>query len=598
MKVVLALSILGMCTLTLFAQSNSNASLDARRAQLREAIQAEWEYTLRTHPEFATAIGDNRYNDRLDDYSQQAVERELAHAKQQLKLFEAIDTKGFPEDEALNQQLMVRRLRIDIEGAPFNEWQMSETQFGGVHLELASMPRNMPFNTVKDYQNYLSRLGQIPQALDQVTANLKLGMNNQLMPPRFLLEKVAVQAQNVANATEEKGPFTEPLKKFAASISSAEQQRLRDEVLKVVKTEVNPAFAKFAEFVKTDYAPKGRMEMGVWSLPNGNAYYQYAVKLLTTTGYTPEQIHQMGLKQVAELDAQMLAIAKQQGYPNVKSFNEHIRQDHKLHGVSGQQILDLYQHYTDQMYTKLPQLFGVLPKTKLVVVPMEAFRAPDSVPADYSIGTPDGSRPGRINVNEYDPTHRLLLNVEAIAYHEGVPGHHLEFSISAALTGIPEFRKFNYLPAYSEGWALYSERLGKEVGFYQDPYSEYGRLGNEMWRSVRLVVDTGVHYKHWTRQQMVQFFRQHTAMDEPNIQTEVDRYIAWPGQALSYKMGQMEILALREQAEKGLGAKYDIKTFHDELLSAGPLPLDVLHQRMTNWIAAQKASAGTSSDEP
>jgi len=598
MKVVLALFILGICTLTLFAQSNSNASLDARRAQLREAIQAEWEYTLRTHPEFATAIGDNRYNDRLDDYSQQAVEKELAHAKQQLKLFEAIDTKGFPEDEALNQQLMVRRLRIDIEGAPFNEWQMSETQFGGVHLELASMPRNMPFNTVKDYQNYLSRLGQIPQALDQVTANLKLGMNNKLMPPRFLLEKVAVQAQNVANATEEKGPFTEPLKKFPASISSAEQQRLRDEVLKVVKTEVNPAFAKFAEFVKTDYAPKGRMEMGVWSLPNGNAYYQYAVKLLTTTGYTPEQIHQMGLKQVAELDAQMLAIAKQQGYPDVKSFNEHIRQDPKLHGVSGQQILDLYQHYTDQMYTKLPQLFGVLPKTKLVVVPMEAFRAPDSVPADYSIGTPDGSRPGRINVNEYDPTHRLLLNVEAIAYHEGVPGHHLEFSISAALTGIPEFRKFNYLPAYSEGWALYSERLGKDVGFYQDPYSEYGRLGNEMWRSVRLVVDTGVHYKHWTREQMVQFFRQHTAMDEPNIQTEVDRYIAWPGQALSYKMGQMEILALREQAEKGLGAKYDIKTFHDELLSAGPLPLDVLHQRMTNWIAAQRAPAGTSSDEP
>ena len=598
MKVVLALSILGICTLTLFAQSNSNASLDARRAQLREAIQAEWEYTLRTHPEFATAIGDNRYNGRLDDYSQQAVEKELAHAKQQLKLFEAIDTKGFPEDEALNQQLMVRRLRIDIEGAPFNEWQMSETQFGGVHLELASMPRNMPFNTVKDYQNYLSRLGQIPQALDQVTANLKLGMNNKLMPPRFLLEKVAVQAQNVANATEEKGPFTEPLKKFPASISSAEQQRLRDEVLKVVKTEVNPAFAKFAEFVKTDYAPKGRMEMGVWSLPNGNAYYQYAVKLLTTTGYTPEQIHQMGLKQVAELDAQMLAIAKQQGYPDVKSFNEHIRQDPKLHGVSGQQILDLYQHYTDQMYTKLPQLFGVLPKTKLVVVPMEAFRAPDSVPADYSIGTPDGSRPGRINVNEYDPTHRLLLNVEAIAYHEGVPGHHLEFSVSAALTGIPEFRKFNYLPAYSEGWALYSERLGKDVGFYQDPYSEYGRLGNEMWRSVRLVVDTGVHYKHWTREQMVQFFRQHTAMDEPNIQTEVDRYIAWPGQALSYKMGQMEILALREQAEKGLGAKYDIKTFHDELLSAGPLPLDVLHQRMTNWIAAQKAPAGTSSDEP
>jgi uncharacterized protein (DUF885 family) len=561
---------------------------DTPLAQLRDAIHAEWEYTLRTYPEFATTIGDNRYNDRLQDYSREAVEKQLAHSKEQLKLFESINTTGFPEDDALNQQLMVRQLRLDVEGAPFNEWQMSETQFGGVHLGLASMPRDMPFNTVKDYENYLSRLHQIPRALDQVTANLKLGMTSKLMPPKFLLEKVAAQAQNVADATEDKGPFYEPLKNFPSGISAPDQQRLRDEVLKVVKTEVNPAFAKFAAFVKTDYAPKGRTEMGVWSLPNGEAYYRYQVKLLTTTGHTPEEIHQMGLKQVAELDAQMLAIAKSQGYADVKSFSEHIRQDPKLHGTSGQQILDLYQHYTDQMYTKLPQLFGVLPKNKLVVVPMEAFRAPDSVPADYSIGAADNSRPGRINVNEYDPTHRLLLNVEAIAYHEGVPGHHLEFSISEALTNVPEFRKFSFIPAYSEGWALYSERLGKDVGFYQDPYSEYGRLGNEMWRSVRLVVDTGVHYKHWSRDQMVQFFRDHTAMDEPNIQTEVDRYIAWPGQALSYKMGQMEILALREQAKKDLGAKYDIKTFHDELLSAGPLPLDVLHKRMTTWIAKQK----------
>jgi uncharacterized protein (DUF885 family) len=567
---------------------NSAPSLDARRAQLRDAIQAEWEYTMRTYPEFATVIGDNRYNDRLDDYSQEAVTRQVEHEKQQLKLFEAIDTASFPEDEALNQQLMVRRLRLELEGASFNEWQMPETQFGGAHLELASMPRNMPFTTVKDYENYVSRLHQIPRALDQITANMKLGMANKLMPPKFLLEKVAAQAQNVADSSDEKSPFTQPLHKFPENISAADQQKIRDEVSKAVKTEVNPAFAKFAAFVRNDYAPKGRTEMGVWSLPDGDARYQYAVKVLTTTGYTPEQIHQMGLKQVAELDAQMLAIAKGQGYPDVKSFNEHIRQDPKLHGTSGEQILGLYQHYTDQMYTKLPQLFGNLPKNKLVVVPMEAFRAPDSVPADYSSGTADGSRPGRINVNEYDPTHRLLLNVEAIAYHEGVPGHHLEFSISADLTGIPNFRKYNYIPAYSEGWALYSERLGKDVGFYEDPYSEYGRLGNEMWRSVRLVVDTGVHYKHWTREQMVQFFRDHTAMDEPNIQTEVDRYIAWPAQALSYKMGQMEILALREQTKKDLGVRYDIKTFHDAVLSAGPLPLDVLHQRVSNWIAKQK----------
>ena len=588
MKIVLAWSVVVICALTLSAQNNSNSNLEARRAQLRDALQAEWEYTLRTFPEFATYVGDTRYNDRLGDYSPEAIAKNLEHAKQQLKLFEVIDTAGFPEDETLNRQLMVRSLTEDVEGAQFTDWQMPVDQFNGAHLSYASMPRQMPFASLKDYDNYIARLHQLPRVLDQVTANMKLGMSNKLMPPKFLLEKVATQARSVADASDDKSPFTQPLQKFPASVSASDQQRIRDAVLKVVKSEVNPAYAKFADFVKNDYAPHGRTEMGVWSLPNGAARYQYQVKKLTTTGYTPEQIHEMGLKQVAEIDAQMLAIAKAQGYPDIKSFNEHIRQDPKLHGTSGQQILDLYQHYTDQMYTKLPQLFGNLPKNKLDVVPMEAFRAPDSVPADYSPGTEDGSRPGRINVNEYDPEHRLLLNVEAIAYHEGVPGHHLEFSISSHLTNIPPFRKYNYIPAFSEGWALYSERLGKDVGFYQDPYTEYGRLGNEMWRCVRLVVDTGVHYKHWSRDQMVDYFRAHTAMDEPNIQTEVDRYIAWPGQALSYKLGQLEILALREQARKQLGSKYDIKGFHDEILSAGPLPLDVLHERVTNWIAKQK----------
>jgi uncharacterized protein (DUF885 family) len=588
MKISVALMIALALAGPLSAQNTS--SVAARRAQLRDALQAEWEYTLRTNPEFATYVGDTRYNDQLGDYSSEFIAKQIEHDKQQLKLFEEIDTAGFPDDEALNQRLMVRSLKEDIEGAQFNDWQMPVSQFGGPHQGFASMPSQMPFNSSKDYENYLSRLHQIPHALDQITANMKLGMANQLMPPKFLLEKVAVQAQNIADASEDKSPFTQPLTKFPAGISAADQQRLHDAVVKVVTAEVNPAYARFAAFVKTDYAPKGRTEMGVWSLPNGAERYKFDVKRLTTTSMTPEQIHQLGVKQVQEIDAQMLAIAKQQGYADIKSFNEHIRQDPKLHGTSGQQILDLYQHYTDQMYAKLPQLFGRLPKNKLIVVPMEAFRAPDSVPADYSPGAGDGSRPGRINVNEYDPKNRLLLNVEAIAYHEGVPGHHLEFSISSELTDIPPFRKYMFIPAFSEGWALYSERLGKDVGFYQDPYSEYGRLGNEMWRAIRLVVDTGVHYEHWTRDQMVEYFRAHTAMDEPNIQTEVDRYIAWPGQALSYKLGQMEILALREQAKKELGARYDIKSFHDEILSAGPLPLEVLHTRVTAWIAAQKSA--------
>jgi uncharacterized protein (DUF885 family) len=328
----------------------------------------------------------------------------------------------------------------------------------------------------------------------------------------------------------------------------------------------------------------------VWALPDGEARYRFAVRHQTTTEIPAAQIHEMGLKSVAEIEAQMLVIARAQGFSDLKSFNAHIQQDPKLHGKSGQQIFDLYQHYADQMYTKLPELFGRLPKNKLVVTPMESFRSASSPPADYSPGAGDGSRPGRINVNEYAPEKRLLLNVEAIAYHEGVPGHHLQFSIAQELTGLPSFRKFTLdLNAYTEGWAFYSERLGKEVGFYQDPYSEYGRLQNEIWRSVRWVVDTGVHSQHWSRQQMVDYFHQHTAMDDENINTEVDRYIAWPAQALSYKMGQMKILELRARAQKELGAKFDVRAFHDAVLDQGPLPLDVLESKINEWIASQNA---------
>ena len=420
----------------------------------------------------------------------------------------------------------------------------------------ASLALDTPFRNVKDYQDYLSRLRQIPRVLDQAMAHMRDGLRDHLMPPRYLLEKVSAQAQEIADYPLDQSPFTAPLRKFPDSVSEAERKQLREAIESAVKNSVAPAYAKFAKFVREDYAPHGRLDPGVWALPDGEARYRFAVRHETTTDFTAEQIHQLGLKSVAEIETEMLAIAKAQGFGDLKSFNAHIRQDPKLHAKSGQQLLDLYTQYRDQMYGKLPELFGRLPKNKLDVVPMEAFRSADSVPADYSPGAGDGSRPGRINVNEYAPEKRLLLNVEAIAYHEGVPGHHLQFSIAQELTGLPPFRRYDLdLNAYTEGWAFYSERLGKEVGFYQDPYSDYGRLQNEMWRAVRWVVDTGVHAKHWTRQQMVDFFHQHTAMDDQNIETEVDRYIAWPAQALSYKMGQMKILELRERAQRELGAQ-------------------------------------------
>ena len=577
---------------TAFASADdakTNSTLAARRADLTRLLNDEWEYTLRNEPELATQVGDNRYNDRLSDFSDKAIAADIEHSRQALARFEAIDTIGFPEQEKLNQQLMVRSLREGLDSAKFKDWEMPATQFGGIHLWYPSLPYDSPFHTVKDYEDYIARLHQMPRGLEVTIAHMQDGLRDHLMPPKFLLEKVAGQAQDVADDPIDKSPFCAPLKKFPDSINEADRKRLTAAMQDVVKNEVAPAFAKFAKFVREDYAPHGRLDPGEWALPDGEARYRAAVKHQTTTDMTPDQIHDLGVKSVAEIKAQMLVIAKAQGFTDLKSFNDHIRQDPALHAKSGQQLFDLYSHYADQMYKKLPQLFGRLPKNKLDVVPMETFREKSAPPADYSIGAGDGSRPGRINVNEYAPEKRLLLNVEAIAYHEGVPGHHLQFSIAQELTGLPPFRRFDLdVNAFTEGWAFYSERLGKEVGFYQDWYSEYGRLQNEMWRAVRWVVDTGVHSQHWTRQQMVDYFHDHTAMDEENINTEVDRYIAWPGQALSYKMGQTKILELRARAQKELGPKFDLRAFHDAILDSGPLPLDVLEQKIDEWIRASK----------
>jgi uncharacterized protein (DUF885 family) len=569
--------------------SAAEQSLDARRAALNRLLADEWEYTLRTQPELATQVGDNRYNDKVSDYSDKAIADDLEHARQSLARFEAIDVTGFPEQEKLNHALIMRSLREALEAAQFKDWEMPATQFGGVHLFYASLPFDSPFRSVKDYEDYLARLRQIPRVLEQSIGHMRDGLRDHLVPPKYLLEKVSTQAQEIADDPLDKSPFTAPLRKFPGAISDADQKQLREKIESAVKSEVAPAYAKFAKFVREDYAPHGRLDPGVWALPDGEARYRFAVRHQTTTDFAAEKIHELGLKSVAEIESQMLAIAKAQGFSDLKSFNQHIQQDAKLHAKSGQQLFDLYTHYRDQMYTKLPELFGRLPKNKLDVVPMEAYRTASAPPADYSLGAGDGSRPGRINVNEYAPEKRLLLNVEAIAYHEGVPGHHLQFSIAQELTGLPPFRKYNLdLNAYTEGWAFYSERLGKEVGFYQDPYSDYGRLQNEMWRAVRWVVDTGVHSQHWTRQQMVDFFHEHTAMDDENINTEVDRYIAWPAQALSYKMGQMKILELRARAQKQLGAKFDLRAFHDAVLDQGPLPLDLLETQIDAWITAAK----------
>ena len=559
-----------------------------RREALANLLKDEWEYTLRTSPVRASMLGDKRWNDKLDDFSQGAIDSDLEHTKRVLARFEAIDTTGFPTQEALNKTLMVRNLRMDLEGAQFKPWEMPVTQFGGIHIGMPDMVSVLSFENVKDYQDYIARLKALPVLFDQTEIQMRKGMSDGLMPPKYLLEKVAEQANRVVSAGVEKSPFARPFGKFPAEIAEAEQKKVTAEGLAAIRDGVIPAYVQFTKFVRDEYAPKGRTEPGLWALPDGEARYRFAVREETTTNLTPEEIHEIGLKQVASIDAEMQQVARQLGFKDVANLNEHIKKDRKFYATSGQQVFDLYKNYTDGMAPELPKLFGRLPQNKLEVIPMEPAREKDAVPADYTDGAADGSRPGHINVNEYDPEHRLTLNIEAIAYHEGIPGHHLQISIGQELKGLPEFRRNGGYTAFVEGWALYSERLGKEVGKYQDPYSNYGRLENEMWRAIRLVVDTGMHEKHWSRQQMVDYFHRYTAMDEPNVQTEVDRYIAWPGQALAYKLGQLEILKLREEAKGNLGEKFDLRAFHDAVLGNGALPLDVLDEQMAAWIKTKQ----------
>jgi uncharacterized protein (DUF885 family) len=566
----------------------ANASVADRSKALNALFDEIWQDKMKHSPEYASYLGDKRYNDQLTDYSVQAVNASLARGRGYIEKLGMIDTTGLPDQEKLSAELMMRSLIDDQEAAKFKEWEMPVNQFSGFHTDLAQMPSDLPFDTVKDYDDYISRLQKVPTAFSQITTNMQLGIDDGRMPPEYLLEKVLVQVQTLADQKPADSPFALPLKKFPKTVDAAEQKRITGELLNVIATDVLPSYQRFAKFMKVDYVPKGRKDPGVWALPDGDAYYAFRIRQSTTLNKTAAEIHQIGLDEVKRDETEMLVIAHKLGFADLKSFNAALKTNPKEHPTSAEQLLDAYRGYIAQMQPKLPELFGTLPKAKLEVVEMPSYIAKDQAEAFYDQGSADGKRPGKVDVNTYNFADRSLAGVEAVAYHEGIPGHHLQISIAQELPNLPEFRKQAYYTAYTEGWALYSERLGKEIGFYQDPYSDYGRLEADIWRAIRLVVDTGVHSQHWTRQQMIDYFHAHTAMDDTNIDAEVDRYIAWPGQALGYKMGQLKILELRARAKAALGPKFDIRAFHDEILDSGALPMDVLDQRVNDWIAAQK----------
>ncbi|HET9211875.1 MAG TPA: DUF885 domain-containing protein [Thermoanaerobaculia bacterium] len=566
-----------------YAYAAQDASVAERVAKQNALFEEYYETGLKNAPERATAVGDYRYNALLADVSLAAIARQHAENGAFLKRLRAIPTGGMPETDRLSHEILERQLTRAEVNHELKNYEMPINQQSGIHTALADLPLSVPFDSVKHYEDYIARLHQIPRVLAQTAEVLRAGIKDGLMPPKIVVGQLPGQCEGIVK----EDPFLLPLKKFPASFSDADKQRLTAEMTKAVNEDVLPAYRKFAAFLRSEYVPKGRTAISVESLPDGKRRYAEAVKAMTTIDITPKAVHKIGLSEVARITAEMTELAHAQGYKDLAAFRAAIKSDPKWTPKSEEQIVADFKKYIDQMQPRLPELFGLLPKAPVTVEGIPAFQAAAST--HYVRGTPDGKRAGRVVVAVADPTHRTLVLDEAVAYHEGVPGHHLQISVAQQLKGLPKFRVLaTFFSAYTEGWALYAEQLGKEIGFYKDPVSDYGRLSSELFRAVRLVVDTGIHDKGWTRDQVIAYMRENDVNDVL-AQSETDRYIAWPGQALAYKMGQLKIRELRERAKKELGPRFDIKAFHDEILDGGALPLDLLEARVNGWIKGQAA---------
>jgi uncharacterized protein (DUF885 family) len=571
------------------AQSDAKLPpVEDRRKALNALFDQFWQANLENSPEFASYLGDKRYNDKTTDYSVKALNSWLAREQTYMLKLAAIDPTGLTDAEKTSREMLLRSFSDDIEGAEFKGWEMPINQMGGIYSQYPDLVAALSFTTVKDYDDWIARLKALPDAFDQVITNMSIGMDDKRVPPKYLLEKALVQVKLLADQKPEESPLSMPLKSFPASIPAPEQERIKTEMLAAVGKRALPAYQRLARFMEVSYVPAGRAVPGVWALPDGAQYYKFLIRQTTTTDLTADQIHQIGLDEVKRNETEELAIAQKLGFQDLKSFQASLKGNPKLHPVSGEALLATYRGYLTPMQARLPQLFGRLPKAPFEVLAVPDYLEKSSAAAYYEPGTPDGSRPGRLRIDTWNATERNLFEVESTAYHEGLPGHHMQISIAQEMTGLPEFRKYGGYTAYVEGWALYSERLGKDLVLYQDPYSDYGRLESDQLRAIRLVVDTGVHSMHWTRQQMVDFFHEHSSISETELQAETDRYIAWPSQALAYKIGQLKILELRDRAKKALGDKFEIRAFHDQVIDSGALPLDLLDARINAWIAGAK----------
>ena len=577
-----------------FAQAPAaTATQGAKATRLNAMYEQYWEELLKLNPLQATFQGDARYNDQLPN-TMSAQYRQQMHEfnTRWLKQVKDVGSDGLTGQELLSYDIFVRDREDSLEAEKFPTWQQPINQFynfAATFVQLGSGTGAQPFKTVKDYDNWLKRAAQAPVLFDQAIANSREGVNDGVVQPRALMVKVIPQLDALIKDKAEDTLFWGPVKNFPADFSDADKKRLTAQYRKLIETQLMPAYRELRTFVAEEYLPKTRATSGLDALPNGAAWYAFNARNSTTTDLTPAQIHQIGLDEVQRIHGQIEGVMKQVGFKgSMQDFFKFMQNDPRFTFADEAALLAYYRGLEDKINQKIPEQFSLIPKAAFEIRPVEPFRAQSAAGGSYMRPSQDGSRPGVFYVNTYDLPTRKTWDAEDLYLHEAIPGHHFQLALQQELTGLPKFRRFGSEIAFSEGWGLYAESLGKDVGVYADPYSYFGYLQNELWRAIRLVVDTGLHSKGWTREQVIKYMLDNSAESETQSTAEAERYMAIPGQALAYKMGELKIKQVRAKAEKALGDKFDVREFHAEVLKDGSVPLEILEGKIDRWIEAKQ----------
>lgn len=557
---------------------------------LNEFFEAEWNYEMEQSPVRASFLGDRRWNDRWGDQSLEAIRKREAHAKEALARLKKFDRTQLSPADQLNYDLFRKELETDIEGFKFRSYLMPINQRGGIQT-LDELGERLRFETLKDFEDWTARLRTFPTLMDQHIALMKEGTRARVMWPKVVLNRVPAQIDKQLVANPEESPFFKPFKKFPDAISPTDRERLTKAAQEAITAGVVPSFEKLKKYFVEEYLPAGFEQVGVWQMPQGNEFYAYLARRHTTTDLTPPQIHDKGVREVARIKSEMQRIMEKVAFQgSLPDFFATLRTDPQFFYKTPEELLDAYRAMAKRIDPNLVKVFKTLPRTPYGVTPIPDKIAPDTTTAYYNQPAADGSRAGMYFVNLHKPETRPKWEMMALSLHESVPGHHLQIALAQELGDIPKFRRYGGFTAYVEGWGLYSESLGQEMGLYDDPYSKFGQLTYEMWRAVRLVVDTGIHHLKWDRQRAIAYFLEHAPKAENDIVNEIDRYISMPGQALAYKIGELKIKELRERARREIGEGFDVREFHDAVLLSGAVPLDVLERNIDRWIAGKRGT--------